>query len=122
MSNVKEGFDLLESLGINPEVQQLFSPVLREDVWGRLMADYRDENGKVVDQEIHGVSMQKLPSCGILHFSPALPENVRRLYISDALMPLIFLVQRKNQADGFYLFRFSGHRSQNGKRVGFTRN
>ncbi|MEX2568400.1 MAG: hypothetical protein WD431_20825 [Cyclobacteriaceae bacterium] len=95
MNNVKEGFDLLDSLGINAEVQQLFSPVLREDACGRLMADYREENGKVVDQEIHGVSMQKLPSCGILHFSPALPENVRRLYISDGLMPLICLVQRK---------------------------
>lgn len=69
--------------------------VLREDNRGRLIVDYRDENGKVVDQETHAVSMQKLSSCGILHFSPVLAENVRRLYISDALMPLICLVQSK---------------------------
>lgn len=95
MNSVREGFELLDSLGVNREVQQLFSAALREDFCGRLIADYRDEKGRVVDQEILAVSMQKMSSCGILHFSFALPENVRTLYISDAIMQLIFMVQRK---------------------------
>ncbi|MBD3630956.1 hypothetical protein [Cyclobacterium sp.] len=95
MNSVKEGFELLDSLGISKEVQQLFSAGLREDASGRLIANYRDEKGRVVDQEILAVSKQKLSSCGILHLSPALPESVRTLFISDAIMHLIFMVQRK---------------------------
>lgn len=95
MNSVKEGFELLDSLGISREVQHLFSAGLREDASGRLIADYRDEKGRVVDHEIIAVSKQKLSSCGILHFSPALPANVRTLYISDAILHLIFMVQRK---------------------------
>ncbi|SHN23250.1 hypothetical protein SAMN04488057_11281 [Cyclobacterium lianum] len=95
MNSIKEGFELLDSLGISREVQHLVSAGLREDASGKLIADYRDEKGRVVDQEILAVSMQKMSSCGILHFSPALPENVRTLYISDAIMHLIFMVQRK---------------------------
>ncbi|WP_439484521.1 hypothetical protein [Cyclobacterium plantarum] len=95
MNSVKEGFELLDSLGISREVQELFSAGLREDASGRLITDYRDEKGRVVDQEILAVTKQKLSSCGILHLSPALPENVRTLYISDAIMHLIFMVQRK---------------------------
>ncbi|WP_114751982.1 hypothetical protein [Pleomorphovibrio marinus] len=95
MNAVNEGVELLDSLGINREVQQLFSEVLREDASGRLIADYRDGNGKLVDREIHGISTHKLSSCGILQCSPALPENVRALYISDAVMQLVFMVQRK---------------------------
>ncbi|WP_439484518.1 hypothetical protein [Cyclobacterium plantarum] len=95
MNAVKEGFELLDSLGISREVQHLFSAGLREDARGRLIADYRDEKGRVVDQEILAVTNQKLSSCGILHLPPALPENARTLYISDAIMHLIFMVQRK---------------------------
>lgn len=95
MDTVIEGFELLDSLGVNKEIQQLFSEVLREDDSGRLIADYLDENRKVVDQEVHAVSKKKLSSCGILYFSTVLPENVRILYISDAVMPLIFMVQSK---------------------------
>ncbi|WP_162344208.1 hypothetical protein [Cyclobacterium salsum] len=95
MKGVKEGFELLESLGVNREIQQVFAPVLREDACGRLIAEYRNEKGRVVDQEVLAVSMQKLSACGFLHFSPALPENVRVLYISDAIMHLIFMAQCK---------------------------
>lgn len=95
MNGVKEGFELLDSLGINREVQQLFSAVLREDACGRLIAEYRNEKGRVVDQEVLAVSKQKLASFGILHFSPALPENVRVVFISDAIIHLIFMVQCK---------------------------
>ncbi|MEX2513476.1 MAG: hypothetical protein WD398_11265 [Cyclobacteriaceae bacterium] len=95
MSNVGEGFELLDSLGINREVQQLFSEVLREDESGRLTADYRDENGRTVDSEILTVSNHKLSSGGILSFSPAPPENVRLLFIADAVMHLISMVHCK---------------------------
>ncbi len=95
MSAVKEGFELLDCLGINREVQLLFSPVLWEDTSGRLIADYRDEKGRIGDQEVLAVSKQKLSACGNLHFSPAVPENVRVLYISDAIIHLIFMVQCK---------------------------
>lgn len=95
MNTDREKFDLLESLGVSSEVQQLFSEVLREDEKGRLIADYFNEHRDVVDHEILAVLKHKLSSKGVLCFSPAEPENVRTLYISDVLMPLIYLVQRK---------------------------
>jgi hypothetical protein len=60
-----------------------------------LIADYRNEDGDVVDREVIAFLNHKLSSRGVLYFSPAEPENVRTLYISDAIMPLIYLVQRK---------------------------
>lgn len=95
MNTDRERFELLESLWVSREVQQLFSEVLREDEKGRLIADYLNEHGDVVDHEVLAVLKHKLSSRGILYFSPAEPVNVRTLYISDGLMPLIFLVQRK---------------------------
>ena len=95
MNTDRERFELLESLWVSREVQQLFSEVLREDEKGRLIADYLNEHGDVVDHEVLAVLKHKLSSRGVLYFSPAEPENVRTLYISNGLMPLIFLVQRK---------------------------
>lgn len=95
MNTDRERFELLESLWVSREVQQLFSEVLREDEKGRLIADYLNEHGDVVDHEVLAVLKHKLSSRGILYFSPAEPVNVRTLYISNGLMPLIFLVQRK---------------------------
>ena len=95
MNTDRERFELLESLGVSREVQQLFSEVLREDEKGRLIADYLNEHGGVVDREVIAVLNHKLSSRGVLYFSPAEPENVRALYISDAFMHLIYLVQRK---------------------------
>ena len=95
MNTDRERFELLESLGVSRELQQLFSEVLREDEKGRLIADYLNEHGDVVDHEVLAVLKHKLSSRGILYFSPAEPVKVRTLYISDGLMPLIFLVQRK---------------------------
>lgn len=95
MNTDRERFELLESLGVSREVQQLFSEVLREDEKGRLFADYRNDHGEVVVREVIAVLKHKLSSRGVLYFSPAEPENVRTLYISNGLMPLIYLVQRK---------------------------
>ena len=95
MNTDSEKFELLESLGVSREVQHLFSEVLREDEKGRLFADYRNAHGGVVDREVIAVLKYKLSSKGVLYFSPAAPENVRTLYISNGLMPLIYLVQRK---------------------------
>jgi len=95
MNTDREKFELLESLEVSSEVQQLFSEVLREDEKGKLIADYFNEHGDVVDHEVIAVFKHKLSSKGLLCFSAAEPENVRTLYISDALMPLIYLVQRK---------------------------
>ena len=95
MNTDREKFELLESLEVSREVQQLFSEVLWEDEKGRLIADYFSEHGDEMDREVITVLKHKLSSKGVLYFSPAEPENVRTLYISDGLMPLIFLVQRK---------------------------
>ncbi len=95
MGTAKEEFDLLDTLGISSEVQRLFSGVLREDQGGRLVVDYRDKYGNVVDWEIHGILTHKLASQGILCFSPGPAENVRMLFISDAVLHLISMVQCK---------------------------
>ena len=95
MNTDREKFEFLESLGVSREVQQLFSEVLREDEKGRLIADYRNDHGEVVDREVIAVLKHKLSSKGVLYFSPAEPENVRTLFISNGLIPLLCLVQRK---------------------------
>ncbi|WP_158856360.1 hypothetical protein [Lunatibacter salilacus] len=95
MTAVRGEFELLDSLGISPEVKHLFSGVLREDQRGRLVADYRDKYGNAVDWEIHGVLTHKLASRGIVCFSPGPSENVRMLFISDAVFHLISMVQYK---------------------------
>lgn len=95
MTAVRGEFELLDSLGISPEVKHLFSGVLREDQRGRLVADYWDRFGNAVDCEIHGILTHKLASSGIVCFSPGPSENVRMLFISDAVLYLISMVQCK---------------------------
>ncbi len=60
-----------------------------------MVADYRDKYGNAVDCEIHGVLTHKLASKGILCYSPGPAENVRMLFISDAFLHLISMVQCK---------------------------
>ena len=93
MNTDRERFELLESLGVSREVQQLFSEVLREDEKGRLIADYLNEHGGVVDREVIAVLNHKLSSRGVLYFSPAEPDT------------------KKNGVCEFRLFCISGHRS-----------
>ena len=76
MNTDREKFELLESLGVSREIQQLFSEVLREDEKGKLFVDYRNDHGEVVDREVIAVLKHKLSSRGVLYFSPAEPENV----------------------------------------------
>lgn len=95
MTEVSGRFELLDSCGISSHVQELFSGVFWEDRGGRLVADYRDMSGNAVDREIHGVGTHKLSSKGILSFSPGPAENVRMLFISDAVKHMVSMVQCK---------------------------
>ncbi len=69
MTAFKEGFDLLDSKGVDRKVQHLFFECAREDSLGRLSADYFDFKDRKVDQELVSVSKIRFPSEGILHFS-----------------------------------------------------
>lgn len=97
MMTIKGSYDLLNLKGVDVKLQHLFSNVIQEDEFGRLIVNYYDSERQVVDREVLSISNLKFSSGGATDLSIQNPSLVRSVFISDSLANLIFFLNGHHQ-------------------------
>src|SRR5690554_4884530 len=89
----EEGFDLLNYLGIDIEVQRLFFPVIQEEDSRNLIFTYKDPYGETVDKEYFSLTRFKQATKGIAVCCQADSQRVMDIYVSTSFINLIAFCQ-----------------------------
>src|SRR5690606_1244052 len=85
----KEAYELLDYLGVDKEVQIMFSSIIHKEPSGKLVFFYRNKANEMVDEEYFTLRSFKPAAKGMAICCPSGRELVTDMYVSDSLMSLI---------------------------------
>ena len=97
----EEAYELLDYLGVDREVQRLFSSVINQEHSGRIYFDFRDSTSEIVDREYFTVTHLKKASKGVSLCIPEDVQVVRDAFISNSMIELVAFCHCLNKRSSF---------------------
>lgn len=85
-------FDILTYKGVERDIQRLFSKHAVQDDKGRILFDFFDQRGELVDREVLSLYRSKRASYGISSLN--ISETTRSVFISDSYASLIIFANQ----------------------------
>jgi hypothetical protein len=85
-------FDLLTYMGVELDIQCLFSKHAVQNEKGEILFDFIDQSGELVDKEVLSLCRSKRAAYGISSLN--ISETIRSVFISDSYASLIFFANQ----------------------------
>ncbi len=85
-------FDLLTYMGVELDIQCLFSKHAVQNEKGEILFDFIDQSGELVDKEVLSLCRSKRAAYGISSLN--ISETIRSVFISDSYASLIFFTNQ----------------------------
>jgi ribosomal protein L7Ae-like RNA K-turn-binding protein len=85
-------FDILTYMGVEMDIQRLFSKHAIQDEKGQILFDFFDQSGKPVDREVLSLYQSKRSSDGISTLN--ISETTHSVFISDSFASLIIFANQ----------------------------
>jgi hypothetical protein len=85
-------FDILTYMGVETDIQRLFSKHAIQDEKGQILFDFFDQSGGLIDREVLSLYRSKRPSYGISTIN--ISETTRSVFVSDSYASLIFFANQ----------------------------